>query len=143
MTRKASDLDSLLRLRTWTVDECRRELGILMAREEELILLGEELDRQLLREQAVAAADPMAAGMIYIAFAQHHRRRREELVRTLAALRQEIAEARERLNEAYREQKVLEEVQKQRRRKEQEEEARREQAVFDEIGQTQFRQRSS
>ncbi|HIJ63892.1 MAG TPA: flagellar FliJ family protein [Rhodospirillaceae bacterium] len=141
MARKAADLNTLLRLRSWTVDECRRELGILVAREEELILFGEELDRQLIREQVVAAADPLNAGMMYSVFAQYHRLRREELMRKLALLREEIAEAREKLNDAYREQKVMEEVQKHRQRNEDQEEARREQAVFDEIGQTQFRQR--
>ena len=40
MTRKAKDLDSLLRLRSWAVDEQRRELGILLAREEELVREG-------------------------------------------------------------------------------------------------------
>jgi len=141
MVRKAAELASLLKLRGWTVDERRRELAVLMAREEELILFGEELDRQLLREQAVAAADPLSAGRVYPAFAAHHRLRREELARTLSAVRREIAEARERLNEAYRDQKVLEEVKKQRVKKEDQEEARREQAVYDEIAQTQFRRK--
>ncbi len=142
MSRKAKDLDSLLRLRSWAVDERRRELGILLSREEDLIREGEELARQLVREQQVAAADPTQAGLTYAAFAEDHRRRREQLARLVAELRVEIEAARERLADAYRQLKVLEEVQKERLRQERIDEARREQAIFDEIGQTQHRMRN-
>lgn len=141
MSRKAVDLESLLRLRSWTVDERRRELGVLLAREEELIRQGQELERRLLAEQRIAAEDPVQAGFTYGFFAEDYKRRREQLERTLSDLRGEIAAARERLADAYRELKVMEEVQKERLRQEQVEEARKEQAVFDEIGQTQFRLR--
>ena len=143
MSRKAKDLESLLRLHSWTVDERRRELGVLLAREEELIQLGHELARQLTHEQKVATEDPTSAGFIYAAFAQNHRLRREQLERTLAALRVELEEARDRLGDAYRQLKVYEEVQKMRARKEREDEARTEKIAFDEIGETQFRQRNA
>jgi flagellar FliJ protein len=143
LARKAKDLESLLRLHSWTVDERRRELGVLLAREEELIRFGQELDLQLIREQKIAAEDPTTAGFIYASFAENHRQRREQLARTLAALRSEIEQARDRLADAYRQLKVYEEVQKERTRQEREEEARKEQIAFDEIGETQFRQRNS
>lgn len=141
MAGKATDLATLLRLRAWNVDERRRELGILIAREEELILLGEELDRQLIREQKVAAEDPTSVGYIYASFAKGHKARREQLQSHLAALRAEIEAAREQLNEAYREEKVLQEVQKERQRQEDEQEKRVLQASYDEIGMTQYRAR--
>ena len=143
MSRKAKDLDSLLRLHSWTVDERRRELGVLLAREEELIQFGHQLDRQLIAEQQVAAANPTTAGFSYAAFAKAHRLRREQLARNLAALRAEIEQARDQLADAYRQLKVYEEVQKERARLEREEEARKEQVAFDEIGETQFRQRNA
>jgi flagellar export protein FliJ len=130
-------------LHSWTVDERRRELGMLFAREEELIRYGQQLDLQLIREQQVATEHPTSAGYSYAPFAQAHRLRREQLVRTLVALREEIEQAQDRLTEAYRQLKVYEEVQKERVRKESEEEARKEQIAYDEIGETQFRQRKS
>lgn len=139
--RKAKDLESLLRLSSWTVDEKRRELGVLLAREEELKRFGQELDRQLVREQKAAAENPTTAGFQYAAFAQAHRQRKEQLARTLAALQVEIEAARDRLADAYRQQKVYEEVQKERARQERIEEDRKEQNRFDEIAETQFRQR--
>jgi flagellar export protein FliJ len=143
LSRKAKDLESLLRLHSWTVDERRRELGVLLAREEELIQFGHELERQLIREQKIATEDPAVAGFIYASFAQNHRLRREQLERTLAALRGEIDQARDRLGDAYRQLKVYEEVQKARERKERAEAARKDQIAYDEIGETQFRQRQS
>jgi flagellar export protein FliJ len=141
LSRKAKDLDSLLRLHSWTVDERRRELGILLAREEELVQFGHQMALQLIREQKIATEDPTSAGFTYGAFAQGYRLRREQLERTLAALRSEIEQAQDQLADAYRQLKVYEEVQKERAKHEREEEARKEQIAFDEIGATQFRQR--
>lgn len=132
-----------MRLHSWTVDERRRELGVLHAREEELIATGEEMARQLLREQQAASADPAVAGFIYAAFAVGHRLRREQLGRTLAALREEIEQARDRLADAFRQLKVFEEVQKERAHQEDIDAARKEQMFFDEIAQTQFRQKQA
>lgn len=143
MSRKAKDLESLLRLHSWTVDERRRELGVLLAREEELVQFGRRLDKEYLHEQKVAAADPTFAGYSFGAFAQSHRLRREQWLRTLGALRGEIEQARDHLAEAYRQLKVYEEVQEKRAEQERAEEARKEQIAFDEIGETQFRQRNA
>ncbi|PKU22324.1 flagellar export protein FliJ [Telmatospirillum siberiense] len=143
MSRKAKDLVSLLRLHSWTVDERRRELGILLAREEELIQFGLRLDQELLHEQKVAAADPTFAGYGFGAYVQNYRLRREQWMRTLDALRGEIEQARDHLAEAYRQLKVYEEVKEKRVEQERIEEVRKEQIAFDEIGQTQFRQRSA
>ncbi len=143
MSRKAKDLESLLRLHSWTVDERRRELGVLLAREEELVQFGHQMDLQFLREQKVATEDPTSAGFSFGAFAQYHRLRKEQLGRTLTALRSEIEQTRDQLADAYRQLKVYEEVQKERAKKEREEEAHKEQIAFDEIGETQFRQRNA
>ena len=143
MSGKAADLDSLLRLRRWGVDERRRELGVLLSREQELIAEANGLDHQLLAEQEVAAADATGVGFAYGAYAEDNRRRHEMVMRNLALLAGEIAAARERLAESYRDLKVMEEVRKTRRREEEIEEARKEQALYDEIGQTQFRQRQT
>jgi flagellar export protein FliJ len=139
MAGKSKDLASLLRLHGWQVDERRRELAVLVAREDGLVLFGQELHRQLLREQKTATEDPTVAGFIYAVFAADHRRRREQLERTLDDLRDEIEMARERLADAFRQLKVYEQVEKQRARREQAEEIRQETITYNDIGQTQHR----
>ena len=139
MARTAADLDTLIRLRDWTVDERRRELGALLAREEQLIAYGRELERQLVREGEVVKANTQMVGFMFGPFAEEHKKRRERLAITLAALRREIEAARERLAEAYRERKTMEEVQKTRAERERVEAARIEQVALDEIAATQHR----
>src|SRR5579871_5474141 len=133
MARKAADLDSIIRLRDWIVDQRRRELGALQAREDQLIAYGQELGRQIVREGKVALADPASAGFMFGAFAEDHKKRREKLANMLAAIRHEVEEARERLAQAFRERKTMEEVQKHRAEREQLEADRKEQSELDEV----------
>lgn len=143
MGRKAADLDSLIRLRKWVVDERQRELGALTAREDQLLNYRRELERQLVREGEVARADPSSpVGFMFGPFAEDHRKRREKLAVTLAALRKEIEEARDRLAEAFRDRKTMEEVQKSRARREKAEADRVEQIELDEVAANQHRMRS-
>ena len=139
MADKIANIATLVRLQGWTVDEHRRELGIMLVREGDLIAEGEAMDRQLRYEQKVAAEDPTYAGHAYAAFAENHRQRRAQWEAVLAALRAEIDAARDRLADAYRELKVLEEVQEEWLIRRSVAEARVEQAEFDEIAQNQYR----
>jgi flagellar export protein FliJ len=142
MAKKAADLDSLVRLRKWMVDERQRELGTLVAREDQLVNYGRELDRQLVREGEIAKADPVSAGFQFGAYAEDHKKRRERLAVTIAAVRREIEGARERLAEAFRERKTMEEVQKNRAVNERTEAARVEQIELDEVAANQFRRKA-
>ena len=142
MSKKAKDLDQLIRVNKWGVDERQRELGVLINREEDLIDQGHRLDAELAEEQRIAATDPTMAGFLYGGFADHHRVRKEQLRHILHAIRLEIEDARERLADAYRQLKVYEEVQKNRATREDAEEARQEQVALDEIGLNQHRRRA-
>lgn len=142
MSKKAKDLDQLIRVNKWGVDERQRELGVLINREEEIIAQGHRLDAELAREQEIAASDPTMAGFLYGGFANAYLLRKEQLRHILHAIRLEIEEARERLAEAFRQLKVYEEVQKDRAGKEAAEEARQEQITLDEIGMNQHRRRA-
>ena len=53
--KKAKDLDGLIRLNGWVVDERRRELGVLQAREDALLARKGALARQMLAEPATTA----------------------------------------------------------------------------------------
>lgn len=142
MARKAADLDSLIRLRRWEVDERRRELDALLTRESQLVLFGQELERQIVREGQIAVADPTRAGFTFGSYAADHKLKRERLAATLADLRAEIEAARERLANAFRDRKVMEEAQKARAERERAEENRLEQIVLDEIAQNQHQRRA-
>jgi len=135
MTKKSEEIKTLIRVQSWTVDEQRRILNQLLDREHVLIEDGHRMDRQLIAEQQVAAADPSMAGYSYVAFARAHGIKRENINVTLAALRAEIDRQRDAVAEAYRELKVLEEVQKNWKKAEQIEAARLEQIDLDEIAQ--------
>jgi len=141
MARKAADLDTLIRLRQWAEDERQRELAALVTREEQLIAYGRELERQLVREGEIARNDPTSAGFMFGAFVEDHKKRRERLAVTIAAVRKEIEEARDRLAAAFRERKTMEEVQKHRRTREAIEADRLEQVALDEVAANQYRRR--
>lgn len=136
MAKKSQEIKTLIRVQSWSVDEQRRMLNQLLDREQVVIEDGHRMDRQLILEQQVAAADPSMAGYAYVAYARNHGIKRDNLKTLLTALRVEIEQQREALAEAYRELKVLEEVKKNWLKAEQTEEARREQIDLDEIAQT-------
>ena len=141
--KKSQEIKTLLRVQGWAVDEQRRQLNQLLDREHSLIEDGKRMERQLLAEQQVAAADPAMAGHAYVAFARSIRIKQENLKVVLTALRHEIEQQREALAEAYRELKVLEEVQKNWLKAEREEEARVEQINLDEIAQNLYRRQQA
>lgn len=132
----AKKLKTLIRLGKWTVDERRRELGVVLAREDELKAKLAALEQELLDEQRTAAEDPTLAGFGYGGYAQRYMQRKAELLRLLALVAKEILAAQERLAEAYRELKTLEEVEKNRAKKELEEANRKQQKELDEIAST-------
>lgn len=133
--KKSQEIKTLLRVQGWAVDEQRRMLNQLLDREQQLIADGDLMDKQLLIEQQVAAADPAMAGHAYVAYAKAHRIKRDNLNTVLTALRVEIEQQRDVLAEAYKELKVLEQVQKNWVKAEKAEEARIEQINLDEIAQ--------
>jgi flagellar export protein FliJ len=135
MAKRSDEIATLLRVQSWAVDEERRMLGQMLAREEALLEDIALMERQLLAEQQVAAAQPTLAGHAYAAFAAFYRDRRATIERVLDALRAEISQQRDRLADAYRELKLLEEVRKNWQQAEREEEARIEQVEMDEIAQ--------
>lgn len=134
----AKKLKTLIRLNKWTVDERRRELGVLLAREDQLRGQLAALEQELLHEQKTAAEDPTLAGFGYGAYAQRYLHKKAQLLSLLAAVAKEIEAAQERLAEAYRELKTVEEVEKNRAKRELEEANRKEQRMLDEIAETRF-----
>lgn len=130
----AKGIPSLIRVNEWTVDEKRRVLGARLRELDDLETGLMNLEAEVLREQRMAADRPDLAGFIYGNYAGGVIHRREQFQAQIAAKTEEVALAREDLNEAYRELKKYEVVHENQARRAAEEEARRDQIELDELG---------
>lgn len=130
----AKNLKGLIRLHQWMVDEKRRKLGELLKMLAELEDRAQRLEQEALDEQAAAARAPETAGHLYGNYALQVVERRERLAKSIASMEQEIAAARDVLNEAYRELKKFQVAQEVRDRRAALEATRRDQNILDEIG---------
>lgn len=129
------NLKSLIKLHEWNLDERRRELGDLLRQHDALIHQKQTLLQRVEEEQAVASrSEEFIVGASFGPFAMASRMRREELDRMIAAKNVEVEDARDKLNEVYKELKTYEITQANRERKEALERERKEQALLDEMG---------
>lgn len=126
-------LDTLIRLARFDVDERRRDLALLLEREDAVRAQIAGLEADVARERALAEATPELAAS-FGAYAARVRERRAAMEQELATLEPVIDHARDRLAEAYEEQKKIEITRDRRLEAEAAEENRREQQVLDEIG---------
>lgn len=101
-----ADLDGLLRLRDWELDERRRALGIVLEKRQSLVDMLERLGRDLAREQEVAGTS-IEAARTFPAFARAMIRRRETVRERIAAVDHEVAAAEDAVREAFLELKKL------------------------------------
>ena len=136
MGQKSAEIAILLRVQSWSVDEQRRLLGQIVAREEALREDRAALDRELIQEQKIAMEQPMSAGRSYAVYAQLYRDKAAHLDGVIQAVAAEAAAQRDRLADAYKELKVLEQVRKNWLKTEREAAARTEQSEMDEIAMT-------
>ncbi|MBM08677.1 MAG: hypothetical protein CMF69_03755 [Magnetovibrio sp.] len=125
---------TLARVIQWRVDECRRNLGVLMKELENLEANRNALDSELVREQQVALDDPNEAGVLYGNYVEHAVNRRDIIDENIRAKEEEVEIAAEELKVNYRELKKYEVVRDRRLQREQAEEAQRDQIELDEIG---------
>lgn len=135
----AQDLNTLIRLNEWSVDQRRRELGEVLRSLAELETGLERLREEVVKEQGAAQASPEEAGFFYGNYAQAVIHRRDGLNDGIAKMEAQVAEAREKLNEAYRELKKFEVAQDTRDTRVAKELARKEQEALDEMGLQSFR----
>ena len=128
------DLNTLIRLNEWTVDERRRELGDILSSLAELESGLHRLREELAREQGVVQASPEEAGFFYGNYAKAVIERRNHLDAGIVRMEEDVAQARDKLGEAYRELKKYEVAQDLRDTQEARELARKEQIDLDELG---------
>ena len=130
-----NNLKSLIKLHEWNLDERRRELGDLLRQHDALISQKDNLLRQVEEEQKIASqTSEFLVGASFGPFAIASRMRREELDGMISAKNLEVEEARDRLNEVYKELKTFEITQVNRERREALERDRKEQGFLDEMG---------
>ena len=97
-------------LRPAPLRECekRRKLGELLRLQGELEDQIKQLEEDLVKQQAAAAADPTLAGITYGVFAQQVIERRENLQDSINQMEIVIGYAQDELSEAYQELKKYE-----------------------------------
>lgn len=132
----ATGLKTLIRLHEWTVDERRRELGVMLRALEHLHHRIELLEAEVRQEQALAASSVDFAVNFNHYYAQAMKRR-AALDRQVLQKQKEIETARENVNAAFRHLKKYERAQEIRDREEDLERTRQEQERIDEMAQQQ------
>lgn len=137
----AGNLNSLIRLHKWRVDEKRRALGDLLGIVADLEQQARRLEEDLRNEQEVARASPDEAAYLYGNYAHAVILHRERIADSVVATESKIAAARGALNDAYRNLKKFELAQGARHMREARERERTEQMVLDELGVQAYRQR--
>ena len=137
------NLHALIRFNKWTVDERRRELskvlGSLRSLEDGL----HRLSKELRHEQQAAQSSPNEAGLFYGNYATAVIKQRNDLDAGIVRMEKEVAEARVRLDESYRELKKFEITQKTRDLKLAQEVGRQEIKEMDEMALQVHRTKSS
>jgi len=127
-------LATLIRLSKWTVDDKRRALTALQAREDEILADIAAAEARLIEEQRTAAEDATGIGFLYGAYARLWLDRRAQLDSMLEQIRAEIVRAGDELSAAFNQLKTYEITERERNRRAAEERDRKEQAFLDEIG---------
>jgi flagellar export protein FliJ len=130
----------LIRLNERDVDDKRRRLAELDRLLDQIKLQAQNLETELVSEQARAAADP-EAGMTYGAYAQAIIGRREKLAASIADLEQKVLEARDDLAESFRELKKFEIAEANFQRRRAADELRAEQVQMDDVAIEGFRRK--
>ncbi len=138
----AKDIHFLIRLKKWTVDEERRALADLLAKEAEVMRRQRILEDGLRHEQAIAAADPAGpAGQAYGRFAEAAVEKRAKLAAARVQIAAAITARCDEVAEAFLDFKTVEQIQKNRDLRAAAERSRKEQVTMDEIAAINHRRR--
>ena len=136
-------LDTLVRISRFDVDEKQRELQALLAREDAIKADIRSLDEEMRREADFSREHGEGSGSDYGRYIIRIREKRAALTEKLADLQPEIEAARDRLADAFAEQKKYEIARDNREAEARAEEDRREDQEMDELGLNGYRKREA
>lgn len=128
------DLQTLIRLRKFEVDERQRAMAVLLRREEAIVSGLDALVEEKRAESAFMESAGIWEGSTFTAYLEHWEQRRQQFLQALEQVEALIEQAREELSDAYRRLKTFEITQEMRDDEEEREENRLEQIDLDEIG---------
>jgi len=128
------DLQTLIRLRKFEVDERQRAMAVLLRREESVLAGLDALAQEKASETAFTEEAGIWEGSTFTAYLEHWDLRRSQFMQALQEVRHQIENARDELSAAYRRLKTFEITKDLRDEAELLEESRAEQTELDEMG---------
>jgi flagellar FliJ protein len=137
-----NDLQTLIRVRKWEVDEKQRGLAVLLRQEESVIERQAALESEIKREIEFTAEAPPEERFTFSAYLARCDDYRQQMNAMLQEIQRRISGAQEELGEAFRRLKPFEESQKKRDAEEEKEAGRLEQIELDEVGLNLHRRRA-
>ena len=137
----SKDLNTLIRVHQYRVDEKRRVLGDLLGEVASLEQKNEYLEYQIIAEQKIANSAPESAGMYYGAYAKEAVNKRKAIQEEISDFERKISEAQEDMRIEYKNLKTFEITQESRDQIIALETTKTEQAILDELGQETHRRR--
>lgn len=138
-----ADLDGVIRVRKWDLDEKRRALGQLLDQEQRALGVIARHQKDMDDQARMAAEDALGAGMGYGIWLKRARKKSEALDRALQQIRDAIERARDDMAEAFKDLKTLELAQQARLDAARRERERKEQIALDEMGIEMHRRKGS
>jgi len=135
-----NNLQTLIRIHRWRLDERRKKVAELEGLRGEFESRSRALEDEVRREQSHAAKDAGAA-VTYGAYVAGVIRRRETIRYSIDEIDAKLDAAKREVAEAFRELKKFEIAEDRERRRQARRQARRERAVLDEVGLNLYRRR--
>ena len=128
------NLNTLIRLHKYRVDEKRRSLGELLGKIALLEKRSENLEHEIVSEQQTASAAPESVGMFYGAYAKEVVNKRREILTEISDFEARIASTQEEVRSEYKDLKIFEITQERRDQIIKLETSKIGQATLDELG---------
>jgi flagellar FliJ protein len=128
------NLNTLIRLHKYRVDEKRRSLGELLGEVASLETRSKNLEHEIIAEQKTASAAPDSVGMFYGAYAKEVVNKRNEILTQISDFEAQITATQEEMRSEYQDLKIFEISQERRDQITALETTKMEQATLDELG---------
>jgi len=137
-----AEIETLIRLRKFEVDEHHRKMAVLLRREEAVIRGLDALKEEKEAETNFMQSAGVWEGITFAAYLEHWELRNQQFIGALRRIRGDIEKVRDELSDAYRRLKTFEITKENRDIEENREESRLEQIDLDEMGLDLYRRKN-